>query len=260
MDSLSSSSPSTSPSTAQSDSKDECTPNNFTTLRTIKSFNTFEIEYLSQHTSVNWWTLSDKPSSSLHSGTKLPMASFDHIAREVLDVEISRKFYCEILGFDIVPRPKFECQGLWLSGYGLNLHLVETRFPDDRRLVRMRRIQHFSMSLPRVDHIAFVTHDISLIRKVLSEAKVYIKEDSPEETGIEQIFFFDPDGNVIEISNCGSTNGKISCISTKAAVGVEEKKDDKQSSDASYLSAMSKLRSLGLTDDEIFACIRIVSP
>lgn len=54
------------------------------------------------------------------------------------------------------------------------------------------------MSLPRVDHFAFITQDIEYIQFILDKHKVFYKRDSPEGTGIKQIFFFDPDGNVIE--------------------------------------------------------------
>ena len=36
-------------------------------------------------------------------------------------------------------------------------------------------------------------------------------EDCPKDTGIRQIFLFDPDGNVIEISNCSPEVGETRC-------------------------------------------------
>ena len=49
---------------------------------------------------------------------KLPMTSFNHIVIEVLSLEKSKTFYVDILGFEIIPRPPFECEGYWLNGYG----------------------------------------------------------------------------------------------------------------------------------------------
>ena len=88
--------------------------------------------------------------------------------------------------------------------------------PEERKRVKMNRIQHFSSSLPRVDHIAFITSDISFVRSVLEDARVYFKEDCPKDTGIRQIFLFDPDGNVIEISNCSPEVGETRCIVKRA--------------------------------------------
>ena len=98
-----------------------------------------------------------------------------------------------------------------MFGYGLSLHLVATTNPEERRRVKIQRIQHFSSSLPRVDHVAFVTSDISFVKNVLDDARVFYMEDCPKDTGIRQIFLFDPDGNVIEISNCSPEVGETRC-------------------------------------------------
>lgn len=159
------------------------------------------------------WTLSDAVANSPKKAvSKLPLASFNHIAREVLSIEKSKFFYVDILGFSVIPRPPFDSEGYWLYGYGLSLHLVETTVPEERKRVKIHRIQHFSSSLPRVDHIAFITSDISFVKKVLDDAAVFYKEDCPKDTGIRQIFLFDPDGNVIEISNCSPEVGQTRCM------------------------------------------------
>ena len=87
-----------------------------------------------------------------------------------------------ILGFTEIPRPPFDCEGHWLYGYGLSLHLVKTTSPAARKDVKIRRIDHFSSALPRVDHIAFVTSDVDLVKRVLDDARVFYKEDIPAET------------------------------------------------------------------------------
>lgn len=144
------------------------------------------------------WSVTD----TLDSKVRLPLASFNHIAREVLSLERSKTFYVDVLGFDVGPRPPFDSDGYWLYGYGLSLHLVLTTQPVARKLLKKDRIKYFTTCLPRVDHIAFITSDISIIRRTLDERCVYYKYDCPANTGIEQVFFFDPDGNVIEVSNC----------------------------------------------------------
>ena len=191
-------------------------------------------ETLGKHTGV--WTLTDvvtncsncvESSQQRSEVVKLPLASFNHIAREVLSLETSRKFYVDILGFQQVPRPPFDSEGYWLWGYGLSLHLVETTVPDERKTVKRARIKHFSTSLPRVDHFAFLTTDISYIKTILDNHKVYYKHDVPKNTGIEQIFLFDPDGNVIEISNCAPPVGEIKCSNSALTTshGTEEEKE-----------------------------------
>lgn len=157
------------------------------------------------------YSLSEDQFEGHCSNELLPLASFNHVSRETLSANNSRRFYCDILGFNEIPRPPLECGGYWLTGYGLNLHLVQSRDPIERQEVLSLRIKHFSKALPRVDHIAFVTNNLSLIQKRLDDSNVYYKASSPPNTNIQQIFFFDPDGNVIEVSNCAPPIGQTLC-------------------------------------------------
>jgi catechol 2,3-dioxygenase-like lactoylglutathione lyase family enzyme len=134
-----------------------------------------------------------------HQGV-LPLKAFDHSSREVLNLERSRMFYCGILGFQVVPRPPFECEGYWLHGYGLNLHLVQTRDKNARIEVVKARLKHFLTALPRVDHIAFCTDRFEEVVSVFDENDIYYKREQPAD-GMDQMFFFDPDGNVVEITS-----------------------------------------------------------
>ena len=140
-------------------------------------------------------------SSIKATGIKLPLSSLDHIAREVIDIENSKKFYVEIMGFTIIPRPPFESYGCYLYGYGISLHLIETIVPKERKIIKINRIKHFCVSLPLVDHISFITSDITFIKNVLDNSGVFYKEFPINIAGIRQIFIFDPDHNVIEISS-----------------------------------------------------------
>jgi catechol 2,3-dioxygenase-like lactoylglutathione lyase family enzyme len=159
------------------------------------------------------WTIVDAVSPRSEGGKvpKIPMTAFNHVSREVLSLEKSKRFYVDILGFEVIPRPPFDCEGYWLYGHGLNLHLVATSVPNERKKVKVARIQHFSTALPRVDHIAFLTSDIEKVREVMDHHQVYYKYEVPDGTGIRQIFLFDPDGNVIEISNCAPAVGETTC-------------------------------------------------
>ena len=147
------------------------------------------------------WTLSDALfSNAAPRLPKLPMFSFNHISREVLNIEKSRQFYVDILGFEEVPRPGFDFEGYWLTGYGLNLHLILTTVPKERQKIKLMRIEYFHKYLPRVDHVAFISNDLKAVQEVLDRENVYYKVS---EVGSEQkqIFLFDPDGNVIEIAS-----------------------------------------------------------
>jgi catechol 2,3-dioxygenase-like lactoylglutathione lyase family enzyme len=150
-------------------------------------------------------------------GVKLPLKSFNHVSREVLSLSLSIQFYCNILGFVEIKRPAFEAKGVWLWGYGISIHLIQTQVPEKRRQVLTNRLEHFTSQLPTVDHIAFLTDDLPYIRQVLIDAHVYHKDSSAPGSGIDQIFLFDPDGNVIEVSNCAPPVGEDRCITDAVA-------------------------------------------
>jgi glyoxylase I family protein len=169
------------------------------------------------------WTLQDAIEKQHKKGRRFPLTAFNHLAREVLDLEKSKSFYVDILGFEVIPRPPLDSEGYWLYGNNLNLHLVKTTVPRERRQVKVSRIQHFSSALPIVDHMAFLTTDINAVKDILDAEDVYYKFcEQPGVTGIKQIFLFDPDGNVIEISNCAPEIGEISCSKPEVPKPEEE--------------------------------------
>lgn len=146
------------------------------------------------------WNLADAVEEEA-SPPKLPIESFNHIAREVLSLERSRQFYVDILGFREIPRPPFDTPGSWLEGYGIYMHLVATTVPDERRALKLDRILHFSSVHPMSDHLAFLTTDLCAVQQRLDEEGVHYQYQGLS-SGIYQLLFLDPDGNALEVSNC----------------------------------------------------------
>jgi catechol 2,3-dioxygenase-like lactoylglutathione lyase family enzyme len=146
------------------------------------------------------------------------ITSFNHISREVSDVEKSVDFYINILGFQAIPRPAFEVAGVWLWGHGLNFHIVQTCNKEEQKSLRSRRIKYYHEHLPSVDHIAFIAKDCDIVKSLLEEEDIYYREFNDNETGIHQFFFFDPDGNAIEVSNCAPPLGGTRCHVTTSAI------------------------------------------
>src|SRR4051812_17377354 len=44
----------------------------------------------------------------------MPIGKLDHYSVRTLDIEASRRFYTEIMGFEVGFRPNFDFPGLWL--------------------------------------------------------------------------------------------------------------------------------------------------
>ena len=120
----------------------------------------------------------------------LPIESLNHIARVTHDLEASKAFYCDVLGFRPVWRPNFAFDGAWLFNYGIQIHLiVATGDPA---------IDAPETSI-RASHVAFHVPDTDQVEELLKEHGIQYKVNTVPETSVTQLFFQDPDGFHIEI-------------------------------------------------------------
>src|SRR4029079_5254879 len=55
----------------------------------------------------------------------LQVTGIDHVTLVVADLERSRKFYCDVLGMHVVPRPGFNFPGSWFQIGNQQIHLIE---------------------------------------------------------------------------------------------------------------------------------------
>ena len=102
------------------------------------------------------------------------------------DVEATRKFYVNILGLTVGPRPPFSFGGIWLYAGGKPiLHISEDELPESRSGV--------------IDHIAFTSNDLRGTCATLDRNAIPYSVSKQVQTGIWQIFFRDPMGAKVEL-------------------------------------------------------------
>nr|KYP63209.1 Metallothiol transferase fosB [Cajanus cajan] len=129
------------------------------------------------------------------SAIPLPLLSLNHVSFVCKSVTESVTFYENVLGFVLIKRPSsFEFEGAWLFNYGIGIHLLES----DKVPVNKREIN------PKENHISFQCSDMKLIMQKLDEMNIEYVTALVEDGGIQvdQLFFHDPDGYMIEICNC----------------------------------------------------------
>ncbi|TVR52177.1 MAG: glyoxalase [Puniceicoccaceae bacterium] len=116
-----------------------------------------------------------------------PPFQLNHVAVHVADLERSRRFYREVLGFAEMERPDFGFPGAWFRiGTDQELHLIiNDEVPPETR--------------SRGIHFALQVKDAEAVRRELEEKGVEHQGPHRRPDGAFQIFLNDPDGHRIEL-------------------------------------------------------------
>jgi catechol 2,3-dioxygenase-like lactoylglutathione lyase family enzyme len=129
--------------------------------------------------------------------TCLPVARINHITRVVRDLTTSIAFYSTVLGFVQIKRPgklEEENDGAWLFRDGMAIHLIQGS--------PVPRSSEINIS---ADHISFQPSGTLMeIENCLQSHGIVYKMQYVSEGGftVPQVFFHDPDNNMIEICPC----------------------------------------------------------
>ncbi|XP_061345295.1 glyoxylase I 4-like [Gastrolobium bilobum] len=127
----------------------------------------------------------------------LQLKSLNHISLMCGSLEKSVDFYVNVLGFSPIRRPSsLDFNGAWLYNYGIGIHLLQSEDPEG-----MPKNVHIN---PKDNHISFQCENIAAVENRLKQMKIEYVKNIVEENGIyvDQLFFHDPDGSMIEICNC----------------------------------------------------------
>jgi catechol 2,3-dioxygenase-like lactoylglutathione lyase family enzyme len=129
-------------------------------------------------------------------GNPLSLKSLNHISIVCRSLDEALDFYQNVLGFFPIRRPSFDFNGAWLFNYGIGIHLLQSEDPES-----LPKISHIN---PKDNHISFQCESMATVEKKLKDMKIEYVKSRVEEGGIyvDQLFFHDPDGSMIEICNC----------------------------------------------------------
>lgn len=139
----------------------------------------------------------------------------DHYSIRTLDVEASRKFYTEIIGLRVGPRPSFNFPGLWLysaeppadldhaaGNYGI-VHVIGVDPANPQGLIDTLghvdpdRLQGSTGAL---DHIALAATGRATMIERCRRGKLNFFERTVPTLGLHQVFIKDPSGVTIELN------------------------------------------------------------
>ena len=139
----------------------------------------------------------------------MAISKLSHYSIRTLDLEATRRFYTEVLGFSVGPRPPFKFPGLWLyngshdSYDNAVVHIIGID-PNDPQGLKDYLGDRDTASLQggtgTFDHIAFAATGLESMLQQLKKKNVPHRERAVPNLNLHQVFLDDPSGVVIELN------------------------------------------------------------
>ena len=138
----------------------------------------------------------------------MPIGKLDHYSIRTVDLDASRRFYTELMGFQVGFRPPFKFPGLWLyneqaypESYGV-VHIIGIDVNDPQGLKEYLgdRDPASLKGTGTVDHMAFRATGLQQMRARLATHNVAHRERTVPSLGLHQVFLEDPSGVTIELN------------------------------------------------------------
>jgi catechol 2,3-dioxygenase-like lactoylglutathione lyase family enzyme len=138
----------------------------------------------------------------------MPIGRLDHYSIRTLDIEASRRFYTEVMGFEVGFRPPFDFPGLWLyngarypeSNGVVHIIGVDLNNPEGLKEYLGDRDLSTLNSTGTVDHMAFAATGLAEMRQRLKRLDIAHRERTVPSLGLHQVFFEDPSSVTIELN------------------------------------------------------------
>jgi len=138
----------------------------------------------------------------------MPVGRLDHYSIRTLDIEASRRFYTEVMGFTAGFRPPFQFPGIWLYNGAqypettgvVHIIGIDPSDPQGLKDYLGDRDPATLEGTGTVDHMAFTATGLDDMRARLTRHGVAFRERTVPALGIHQVFFEDPSGVTLELN------------------------------------------------------------
>ena len=138
----------------------------------------------------------------------MPIGKLDHYSIRTLDIEASRRFYTEIMGFQEGFRPPFDFPGVWMyngapypESCGV-VHIIgiDLKNPEGLKAYLGDKELDSLEGTGTVDHMAFAATGLDEMRRRLGQHKIEFRERTVPSLGLHQLFLEDPSQVTIELN------------------------------------------------------------
>lgn len=121
------------------------------------------------------------------------IAGLDHVTINTGNLAATERFYTDVVGLELAPRPDLGVPGIWLKGRGQDQAIVHV-------LEVAGRAPAGTAARSTVDHIAFHATDFERARGQLEALGLPWCGNVIADFGLWQLMFYDPNGVLIELN------------------------------------------------------------
>jgi catechol 2,3-dioxygenase-like lactoylglutathione lyase family enzyme len=134
----------------------------------------------------------------------MPVTELNHYLIRANDLERTKDFYCNVLGFEVMPRPNFPFPGYWLGVNGkIQVHMGQAGVPNSDLYYLGSPKDAATGNSGVVDHVAFLADEPQDFIRRFKEFGIAYRPRSLPESELFQLFITDPDGLTIELNFFG---------------------------------------------------------
>ena len=131
-----------------------------------------------------------------------------HITITSSDLDVTHKFYTEVMGFVKIERPELDFGGNWYIintenlSWAKDTSLIPVMVHDRQQLHVIEDVGYIPdiEDIYPVDHVAFEAEGYGEMMKHLRDCNVKFRFEEEDIDGLMQIFFYDPSGVLIELN------------------------------------------------------------
>ncbi|MDT7952905.1 MAG: VOC family protein [Acetobacteraceae bacterium] len=136
----------------------------------------------------------------------MSITRLDHYSIRTTDLAATERFYADILGLEVGPRPNFPFPGVWLYQGGIAVVHVVGIDPNDSSGLKdyLGDKAADTSGTGTIDHVAFVGNDVEAMRAKFRAAGVHYRDRTVPAMNLEQVFLEDPNGVTIELNFPGA--------------------------------------------------------
>lgn len=134
--------------------------------------------------------------------------TLNHYSIRSTDLDACQRFYEDVLGLKVGPRPAFAFPGLWLyegdtsvwANSVVHIIGIDRDDPEGLKAYLGDRDEASLRGTGAIDHIAFFATGLAEMRARLERLGVARRERTVPNLGLHQVFIDDPSGVVIELN------------------------------------------------------------